>query len=196
MTSEGEKDALEEIVKVINRRGHAGMFARGGPITKEMVEIGVAKEWARSIEREFGLVISDVSNAANDPPDCYASISSRTIGIEITELVNGDVLRQISQGKNANSLFEQQLWNLERFTREINKRLDEKYEKYKKQKTSVDVLVIHTDEDFLSPRDIENWLREAKFLPREGIQSAYLLRTYFPGYREWWPVFKLYGQLT
>lgn len=196
MANEDEKSPLEEIVNVLNRRGHAQMFARGGPITKGMVETGVAQEWATSMQGEFGVAISEIRQSLSDPPDCYVTISSETVSVEITELVNGEILKQISQGKRVSSLFQQQQWNLGSFSDAINKRLDEKSENYRRNKASVDVIVIHTDEDYLSPFDISRWLAELKFTPRENIQNAYLLRTYIPNFRDWWPIFKLYGTLA
>ena len=194
MVGEDEERSLEDIVNVINRRGHAHMFARGGPITKEMVEMGVAQEWVASMGGEFSVDVSEIRQSLTDPPDCYATISSKTIGVEITELVNGDVLKQISQGKAP--LFEQKLWNLKSFSEAINRRLDEKSKNYQRNNATIDVIVIHTDEDFLSPFDISRWLAEQQFRPRDCIMNAYLLRTYFPGFRDWWPIFKLYGTLT
>jgi hypothetical protein len=196
VANEDEENSLEEIANILNRRGHAHMFARGGPITKGMVEIGVAEEWATSMRGEFGVGISGIRQSPSDPPDCYVTISAKTISVEITELVNDDVLKQISQGKTDSSLFQQQQWNLESFSEAINKRLNEKPKNYQKNNIAIDVIIIHIDENYLSPFDISLWLAELQFAPRDSILNAYLLRTYTPNFRDWWPIFKLYGTLT
>lgn len=196
------KSLLEKIADVITQRGHAAMFARDNKlITKELIEKTVAAEWANSMREKFHIEISDVQHANAAHPDCFAYYCGERMNLELTELVKGNILAKYSGLKGhtptqtRSSYFDEAQWSFEEFATKIEEMLTTKDEKYFNADMKIDALIIYTDEDWLPPQTIQEWLEKISVAPRNNVRNAYLLRTYFPGYGSCWPVFRLYGTL-
>jgi hypothetical protein len=193
-------DELDSWADAINRRG---IFGRRSDSDKPIVECSTAQEWARSMQAEFAIEVSDIVNAAADPPDCIAHYKGRPISIEMTELLKPEIRTEIDQARkrgeylstSAGDLFIRAQWTRSTLLSAINERLDDKQGKYARRNFFADVLVIHTDEPWLSPYQVKEWLSDTEISARPNIRSAYLLRSHFPAYSEHWPVFSLYGDL-
>lgn len=195
--SNDSDDEFARIVDAMNKRGNAAMFA-GGNKDKQHIERQAAEEWASSMAETFGLEITNVRSSDNDPPDCYATLAGKTISIEMTELVDGDLLRKIDHARqaghtaNSSTFFNDVQWTPSRLWTAIEKGVDDKDRKYAARGLKFDFLVMYTDEDWLSPQLVEATLKQRTMAPRGAFSAAYLLRTHFPGYSEHWPVFELY----
>lgn len=178
------------------------MFARTNN-DKALVETSTAREFAQSIAAECGIDLCDIQSNPADPPDCIGRIGDRCIEIELAELVNADVLSAVAQARKQNrrvtshdELFLDAQWTPDLLKDRVDRLLDKKQAAYADLAGGpVDVLLIHTDEPWLSPNDVKSWLESLSFTPRPAFKSAFLLMTYHPGYSEHWPVFRLFGDL-
>lgn len=196
-----ENDELRRWVAEMNKRG---VFGAQNPQDRAVVEALTAEEWALAVKTEFGLNFTKISPCQTDPPDCYAIFEGRSVSIELAQLVDGNRLKEsvaaIDAGKEpphyqGQAFFDTQ-WSKDRFFKELSNLIDKKALKYEKLKLVFDILIIHTDETWLSPEQVRNWLAETHIEPRSTFSSAYLLMTYVPGYADHWPVFRLFGSIA
>jgi hypothetical protein len=200
--SEEDFAELDRLVEMMNQRGHAHVFARATREDKQIVERLTAQEWGESMSEQFGMTISGVASNDDDPPDCVAVCSGRKISIELAELVDSMVLATIADARRAglritayDQLFDLAQWSSKKFKKATDDLLDRKQHKYGPRGVSVDVLIIHTGEPWLSPADVAKWLPTLQFQPRPFAQACYLLMDYVPGFAVHWPVFRIYGSL-
>jgi hypothetical protein len=187
---------LERIAKQMNDRGHASMLAYETQDDLRALERIVANEWATAMRVKFGLDISNVrSNPAPiEPPDCFAACNGHEITIELTELVNGEVLDRFRRSQLSHAeIFNETQWTTDLLVRKIAEQLDKKNIKYARRPNfQIDALVIYSDETWLSPDLIQRAISETVFPSRHTIRNAFLIRTYVPGYAEHWPMFPIY----
>lgn len=184
-------------IEKINRRGHAGLFAQEGREDRRIVELSAAEEWSRATFAKYGISARNIRSNPDDPPDCFADVVGKTISIEMTELIDGQILARIKhksrQGQSVTSgggsLFADAQWTKERLATGLAELIQNKATKLKKH--PVDCLVIYSGEPWLSAPDVENWLSTLTFKKPATISAAYLLLEYSPGYSNQWPVFRL-----
>ena len=156
-------------------------------------------DFAQSLLAEFGIEITEIDSNSDDPPDCFAKRAGEKIGIEVTELVKSDILKCIAESRldrrkkkpypPGEQLLDEQ-WTQEEFTKKVGELIAQKDGKAKGKGTIFDVLLIYTDEGDLPPELLESWLSNEKF-SATNIKEVFLLRSYWPGYREYAPLFKL-----
>jgi hypothetical protein len=73
-------------------------------------------------------------------------------------------------------------WDDARFARHLVDCIRKKEVKYTRNRNFFDVLIVRTDEPWLSPYHVEERLQKVGPLSAEGIRSAYLLMSGNPGY--------------
>ena len=201
-------NTLKRLAIATNKLGHAAFDAvpqdgfESGKERKHWEEIqerGRVLEFARSLSAEFGIEITEIVSNRPDPPDCLAKRAGETIGIEVTELVKGYIRKCIADARPdrrkpktypPDKQFSDGLWTRNEFIKKIGGSIAEKDSKAKKKSKIIDVLLIYTDEDDLPPDRLEDWLSNQKF-SATNIKEIFLIRSYWPGYREHWPLFKL-----
>lgn len=197
------RDELDRIVDQINARGHASILARD-PADQQIMERIIANYWADAMRTALGANITSIRSNPKpyDAPDCFAMYNGKELSIEVTELVDSNILAKIDKarkvGRNLTSsreLFDDAQWTAERLRNEIEARLNKKNARYSSKGESFDVLVIYTAENWLSPKIIETTLAKSHFAIGDAFKSAYLLSEYYPGYAEHWPLFTLYGTI-
>jgi hypothetical protein len=187
---------------MMNKRGHAHEFACT-PDDRRLMEKTAAIEFANALRSKDAVDISDVTTSDVEPPDCFAQCNGRRVSIELTELVNSEILKKISVARRkqeraistSRELFNEAQWTSQVLKSKIDERLNCKHNNYVRRGILIDVLVIHTAERWLVPSQVAEWLSAVEFAPRSSFKTAYLLMSYFPGYADHWPVFTLYGTL-
>lgn len=216
------KENLEDAVKFFNARSgnSADCKISRNLFPKSLVETARVQDFAKALLHDEGLELRNIRANKEDPPDCFATLDSRELSIEVVELVDGEAIG-IAKNTGITSqsgisaelcedgnwrftdqreveAFRRGLWSRERFECELNKCLDRKHEKYSKRGYKFDCLLITTDEAWLLPEDVEKWLSEGvRFTRRSTLSTAYLLMGYSPTYREGThPLFNLYGSLS
>lgn len=183
-------------VELMNRRGHAGIFHSETSDEKRIVERATALEWTASLQTVLGRRAEGVRNAPTDPPDLLVTVDGVPKTVELVELVDGKLLADLAANRKRGGappdIFDRTQWSRDRLLRDLNKRLDEKQEKYARNGHSFDFLLIHSDEPWLRASDVREWLDGTTFARRSTLASAHLLLTYDPNERETWPLFVLY----
>ena len=179
--------------------GYGGVFNHGNKADdKVIVELSAAREWCKSIAAEFGVTVDEPEHNPNDPPDCYVSVNGQNLGVELRELVEREHKKRAAKGETpyAGQFFLDTQWSKERLVSKLNETIQEKGEKYKRKSKRIDVLLIHTDEPWLSSSQACEWLSGTQIEPHPNIARASLLFSYVPGRGvEHWPVLWLYGDL-
>lgn len=138
-----------------------------------------------------------VSRGDQDPPDCEARVDGCLTGVEVTELVHRQTLERSlkalklrAQGKEPHKAEAYFVWDRADLLGALQARIDAKdrailkggpYERY--------ILVVYTDEMFLSASQVEQWLKGATFRA-DRITDVLLGLSYDPA-QQCCPVFKL-----
>ena len=190
-------DEIDYWVKHFNARGHA---SRGHTThaTEDRVTLSILEDWQAAVRVSDGLEISLLELNKNDPPDATGQVNGNEVKIELTELVDGDLLRVLNQSSNASghretsahgNFFFRAQWNKERFLSELGKRLIQKQNNYQKRGIAIDFLVVFTAEDWLNPYDVSEWLEgwEAPSVP--NLLNIHLIFDYRPNWKGGYPVF-------
>ena len=180
--------------ELMTARGHASIFARNSVEDKRVVERATVMEWVDAIS-----VLEDVQVDAVAPgpdnafPDFTARLNGEPVSIQLTELLHSKNILKLAAKRQPN--FEGVQWTEHRFRERIRELLDAKAGKLSRSRRLCDVLIIHSDEPWLTPQKIEEWLAGGRFDKRPEIAAVYLLITYVPGWAEHWPLFRIYGPL-
>lgn len=164
---------LKELVDIIKRqRKHASFFEWPD---KEIKEVGVVKRLFESMENACGCPYSSPRSLEKDPPDCIAlDRNGKTVGIEVSELVDQDTVRRFEQGNG-----DYKLWQKKEALQKLESILLQKDRKhYQGGPYSKLVLVIFTDEPFLDPDEVIPVIEKHDFPKTAQISDAYLLFSY------------------
>ena len=201
----GKSAPLDEIAAAMEKAGPGSMFAvpNHSKEWRRIVELQTAAEFVRSAACKWGISLSDLQNSDDDPPDCYAQLCGKTVGIELTELTDKRRRARVARDYGSDPKHDQHAqrwdesqWDLERFERELNAAIAKKGANYARQGRFIDILVIHSDEPWLRSAEVEAWLSEMSIVSHGSIRSAFLLFTYDPDQPEFWPVCKIYGDFA
>ena len=112
-------DFLKEIQE--NVRVHAGYFSWEG--NRVIEEAGVVQCLSESLENKEELFFHSYKSRKEDPPDCEAqNKNNETIGIEVTELVDGNSIAKSRQNK----IIPWEPWSIEKLDQTIQKRINKK----------------------------------------------------------------------
>lgn len=185
------------------KRGHAQTFAQdGSQASREMIERIIVSEWAKCLYEKTGICIENIRSNGAGPPDCTAEINGDVMSIEVTELVDGHVIKSIDRSRRGKSpaltgsvLFNRLQWSKDRFFNAIQNLIDDKETKYSSRipKIEIDVLLVCSAEPWLSPHDLHTWLLSDFLKQRHSFKAAYLIKTYDPSFsKKHWPLFKLW----
>jgi hypothetical protein len=149
-----------------NRHGHAHPFAAETHDEKQIVEFSTVRDWVDAMRQSYGVVISDLAQIQQAGADFSARCGGRMISIELTELVNAELLREIARERRGydplsyDAKFRKSQWASEQFKSKIDERISAKEEFCARQELPriLDALVIHTDEDWLLSTQVREWL--------------------------------------
>lgn len=206
MTPE-ELDELKRWTEIERRRGYAKKYARETAEEGAVVELDTAKEWAEAALTLWGMRVTNLRSNSDlkGVPDVFGIMDGSEIGIELTEFVDGDFLDKVRASKpNAapmglhkyNSHFGQGFadsqWSEARFVSLLRESIEKKNTKYVRNGHVVDVLVLHTDEDWLTIENVEEWLKPEEFSPYPALRSCYFLMYRRPGTDDPATVFKIF----
>ena len=180
-------EVLEKVREAFHKRkGYASFWDYPD---KQVKERGVVKDLVEAIELEEGAcqIRHLVSN-----PDKYGAVDvfgtdilRRTIAYEVTELVSEEAVRL-----NRRGLKVYKKWDAVNLVTKLEERLTAKDEQLSTVTYNKQVVVIFTDEPFLSHHWCVPILSGHLFGPFANIDEAYLLFSYEPG-REGYPYIRL-----
>lgn len=199
MIDPDDMNELNRWVEIMNKtNGYGGAFNRRTPADKAIVEVDTTREWCESIAAEFGITVGEPVHNPDDPPDCYVAVDGQSLAVELRELVEEEHKQRAAQGETpyAGRFFLDTQWSKERLASKLNEIIQNKGNKCRSQGKIMDVLIIHSDEPWLTSRQAHQWLSSINVEPHPSISNAFLLFTYEPGRDvEHWPVLWLYGDL-
>jgi hypothetical protein len=192
-------DEFDFWVKHLNARGHAG---RGHTThqTQQIVEFSILGDWQTAVAESLGWEVSDLTINPADPPDAFATIEGRRVSIELTELVDGRLLSDLRHASRVSGIRMTSLqgdalmrsqWTQERFRSALGQRIEAKQKRYDKRNLTIGVLVIFTDEPWLSRLQVAEWLKDWPPPATPNLNAIHLLMGYEPGYSSGYPVFEL-----
>lgn len=171
------------------------MFARPSNAEKRIVERQTVEEWARSARRK-GDAVADIRSNLDDPPDCLATLNGIPVAIELAELLHGEVLHRFAAARRGNApppTWDELQWTSELFHDRLDAIVSRKSEALKRADlgSTTTILLIYTDEPWLSFGQAENWLIDLDFEAPSNVDRADLLFSYDPtvGY---WPILRLF----
>lgn len=202
---EEDYSVMLEWMAVMNARGNASAYAVATVEQKQVVERSVATDWAIFMSATSSTFVTNiVSNAQpNQAPDILADINGIPSTIEVTELVDGNILDKIKKSTSTGTGYNvhhghgflENQWTEARFIDFLNNSIDNKEKKYAGRNVTFDVLLIHTDEMWLSPHQVEEWLSSTPILRRPHLKNCFLVMHRLP-MKDLPKVFKLYGDLN
>lgn len=180
-----------EIIEAFERnRKYAGFFEWSPD--RDLAEFGVVESLAKSLGARGELFFSDlkIRGRGNDPPDLEAvDAEGRRVAIEVTELVDGKVAHAHHVGRT----WEVAEWKRDDFLAGLRTRLAAKDARFAHLKGGPYpggyVVVVFTDEAFLTWLAVEEHLKGQAFGGLPHIDRAFLLLSYFPG--KGYPCFEL-----
>lgn len=182
-------EELRRLVEAGNKYGQPIPHSREYELIEELDH---AQEFGASALAAYGLKFTDFEHGA-DPPDVVARLADSEVGIEVTRLIDRDVLETNATRESLDEPPAQRFpWTLELFEEKVNGILDAKNGKYRKRGVKIDFLLVHSDEHWLLPHDVASWMETLRFDPRETMGSAYLTLSYDPGHGPHRPIFRLY----
>lgn len=189
------RDPHDRWARIFNK-GYAGVFNHETPEDKKIVEISTAREWCQSVAAEFGIPVGEPELNPEEPPDCYVSIGGHRRSLELTQLLEARHKARSIKGESPDhgKLFLDMQWSEERFAKKLRECIEKKSRKYQSSARHIDVLVVHTDEKWLSPSQVREWLPAITIDPYPNVASAFLLLNHEP-LKDVWPIFRLYGDL-
>jgi hypothetical protein len=184
-------DELKRWVKIFNK-GYAGVFNYETAEDKAIVELNTAREWCRSVAAEFGVTAAEPEHNPQDPPDCYVWIKEQRLSVELVQLVEAKHKARATKNETpyAGQLFLDMQWSRERFAHKLRECVQKKGHKYAQTGLRIDVLIVHTDETWLTSTQARDWLGEIEINPHANVASAFLLFFHEPRQQ----VFRLYGE--
>jgi hypothetical protein len=168
---------VQELIEIIKRqRKHASFFEWP---QKDIKELGILKCLIESLEKSGYSFYSDPHRNIKDPPDCIARDNSgKLVGVEISELVNLNTVRD-TQHNNDHPKY----WDSQEVIDEIHTIIQKKdNKKFHGGPYSSIILIIFTDEPFLDPDEVIPKLKQHEFKKTNQIDEIYLLFSYDPRY--------------
>jgi len=159
-------------------RKYANFFEGG---TKELKEKFITNEWLNTYGISHGYNEDTLSSVDDQWPDCEISTNSGELcGIEVTELVDTDCIRQNQRGANV-----YRHWTNKEIIEAIAVRLRNKNTKSHGGKYKGLIVLIHTDEFEIQFNDCNKAIEKHCFARLENIDEAYLLYSYDPKYQKY-----------
>jgi hypothetical protein len=187
-------------LSVMNKtNGYAGIFNYQTATDKTIVELSTVREWCDTIAAEFGAAVGSIKHNPNDPPDCFVTVNGKDQGVELVQLVEAEHKQRAAKGETpyAGQLFEDMQWSKERLVNKVTEIVQSKGEKYERKGVKIDILLIHTDETWLSSSQAREWLSDNEIEPHPSVDSSFLLFSYEPGRSaQHWPGFWIYGNFN
>lgn len=174
---------------LLRSRQYAGFFDWPD---RDLAEYGVVESLAKALEKHGALFFSDlkIRGRGSDPPDLEAvDADGQRVAIEVTELVDGEAIHAHKIGRTS----EIAEWGRQPFLDRVGQLLAKKEASSQRLMGGPYpggyVVVLHTDETFLTHPAVDEYLKGQTFTGLPSINRAFLLLSYTPG--KGYPYFEL-----
>lgn len=173
--SNAPMDDFDNWIDAINARGVFGRPS-GEAALRAMVDRSTALEFARAMEEQFQVSVTNIRNGA-DPPDIVAAVDGRDVSVELVELRRPTM---------------RAFWSEDELATHVDALMDKKAGRY--AGWTVDALVLHTDELWVTADLASRCISARAWARRSNIRSAWLLLFADPSWpTQAWPLFRIYG---
>ena len=172
--------ALEQTIRRDEKRGHAPYW-HADNATQCWMEVHAVMDWAREMNRLGRRIdIRSIQKNSEDYPDCLAKMSEEPIGIEVTELVDREAIREHSKLRESfgpgthcrgfpNSPIP--IWDLDNFHKKLDKIVGKKDLRVRDSSLVSQFLLIVTDEPWLDEETVSVYLKELKLKRSKALRS-------------------------
>ena len=182
-------DALSRTCDRDQKRGHA-TFWHADNATQAWMEVGAVRNWSAEMNRRgFQIGIGSIRKNSDPYPDCLAEMSGRTIGVELTELVDSEAIREYRRLRKAAGLKWDPLgfpgppipiWDLDSFQSRLDEILLKKDARVRDSSLVKQFLLIHTDEPWLDEETVSGYLEVLKLKRPKHFDHVYLMLSSVP----------------
>ena len=187
-------DELQRTSERDQKRGHA-TFWNADRQTQSAMEVYAVREWAEVLnEQGRHIDIDSIQKNSQAYPDCLAEAFGGIIGVEVTELVDGNAIIQhriLRDFKSPLSVIS--IWDPDRFRKTLAGIVSKKDLRVQDSSLKKQFLLIVTDEPWLDEATVSECLREVRLRRPNNFNEVYLMLSYVPdGYGNGrYPVFKI-----
>jgi len=148
---------------------------------KKLKEMTVSKEWLRTYGTAHGYNEESLVAVDDQWPDCEVKMSTGELcGVEVTELVDSEVIKLNEKDKDV-----YRLWSDQDIIEGIEKRLRTKNTKSHGGKYQKLIVLIHTDEFEIAYDAFNKIIEGHEFSGLKNIDEAYLVYSYDPRYKHY-----------
>ena len=181
--------ALQRRAEIDEQRGHA-TFWHADNATQPWMEVDAVRNWSTEMNRRGFQIDVDSIRMNSDPyPDCLAHKSGRTIGVELTELVDSEAIREYGAWRRAaGSGWDPvgvpgppvPIWDLDSFRRRLDEITLIKDARVRDSSLVKQFLLIHTDEPWLSEETVSGYLEAVKLERPRHFDQIFLMLSPVP----------------
>ena len=180
-------EAMERLEDSCRKRGHATYWHADNK-SQDSMEVEATLDWAREMN-ERGWKINTIQKNPETYPDCIAMMDGKEIGVEVTDLVDGNAINKHPRNpryegpEQFGREFSQPMppkWPFEKFERYLRKRLCCKDKRVKDGSLSKQFLLVVTDEPWLDEATLAEHLRTVELPRPQHFDGVYLMMSYVP----------------
>ncbi len=189
--TDGERvsEVLKRIADSHRKRGHATYWHAANECQGPM-EVGAVMDWAEQMnKRGCQIDIDTIKKNPDTYPDCIAKMDGEQIGVEVTELVDGNAIRchpenpQYEGPEQFVREFQQPMppkWSREKFEQCLSERVCRKDKGVKCGSLAKQFLLVVTDEPWLDQATLADYLRTIKLQPPRNFDGVYVMMSHVP----------------
>ena len=195
-------EALRGIRDRDQKRGHA-TYWHADNATQPWMEVDAVRNWSTEMNRRgFQIDIDSIRKNSEAFPDCLAEMSGRTFGVEVTELVDSEAIREYGRCRGAAGSEWDPLgfpgppvpiWDLDSFRSRLDEITQKKDARVRDSSLVKQFLLILTDEPWLDEETVSDYCEALKLKRPKNFDLVYLMLSPVPkgsGNRRY-PVFEV-----
>lgn len=174
--------ALQRRAEIDEKRGHA-TFWHADNSTRPWMEVDAVRNWSTEMNRRgFQVDIDSIRKNSDAYPDCLAKLSGRTFGVEVTELVDSEAIREYGRLRRAAGSGWDPFgppgpsvpnWDLESFRSRLDEITLNKDARVRDSALVKQFLLILTDEPWQCEETVSGYLDAVKLRRPKGCTTWY-----------------------
>ena len=181
--------AMERLEDSCRKRGHA-TYWHADNNSQDSMEVEATLDWAGEMnERGWKIDIQTIRKNSETYPDCIAMMYGEKIGVEVTELVDGNAIKKhpVNPRYEGPEQFLREFsqpmppkWPFEKFERYLRKRVCCKDNRVKNGSLSKQFLLVVTDEPWLDEATLAEHLKTIKLQRPRHFDDVFLMLSRVP----------------
>ena len=186
-------EGLKRIENKNRKRGHATCWHAENEFQGPM-EVFATRAWAEEMNRQGCQInICTIRKNTERYPDCLAEMDGEKIGVEVTELVDENAIKEhpkipplvepVEPGPHALDKLPQPMppeWSSDKFEQRLNEIVQRKDRRVKDGSLSKQFLLIVTCEPYLDEETLSGYLKTIKLQQPWHFDGVYVMGSYMP----------------